>query len=220
MAAFLAAPPALLDALQKAFAECDPVLTGTGLAAAVYEKVRDVPGASRALVRNIVRALYNVHGVLREGAEMTPHAAAAEMVDTLRADSYREPAGGWEGFQARAEQLLSDDGGLALSAKALSIAMQTPRHAHAFRVLTDARPIFGRNAKDGPKAFSIIHTLRVQYWQDGNECEWYVSLDSDDLQALQGIAERALAKERSLREALKPLNRPVLCWKGDVDGKQ
>jgi len=160
-------------------------------------------------------------GVLRENQGMSPSEAAEEVVETLtqKGDEYGTPPDGWEAFQRRIEIFLSDEKVLGLSAKAGSVTAQTERHVHGVRVLTDARPIFGFDAADGPKAFAIIHTLQIEYYENNKSLEWFVSLDGDDLENLQSAAERAIVKERSLRSAIEKLNVPVFSWKVDDDVK-
>jgi hypothetical protein len=222
MTALVSAPPDLFSALQRAVAECDPVLVDRNLVTAVTRKVRDsLPGAKASTVGSIIRTLLAVYSSLRAVGNSTASEAAAETVDAVRKDGkLGTPPDGWDAFQARLEQLLSDDKVLGLSSKAITIASDTARHVHGFRVLTDARPVFGQDAKDGPKAFALIHTLKIEYFEGGEDREWFVSLDADDLESLQGAADRALAKERSMQAMLQKLNIPVLSWKVKDNGEK
>jgi hypothetical protein len=61
--------------------------------------------------------------------------------------------------------------------------------------------------------------LKITYYEDGEEHEWFMTLDGDDLENLQGAADRALAKEQSLQSALQPLGAPVLSWKVGDNGQ-
>jgi hypothetical protein len=224
MAALVSAKPEVLDAVQGAISECRPAMVYADLASALMRKLRDVPGASARVVNGVVRTLLAVYSVLRAQGEMSASEAAAEMVRTVRADEgtdegFGTPPKGWDVFQKQLEQLLSNEKVLGISAKAVNVASDTQRHVHSVRILTDARPIFGENAKDGPQAFAVIHTLKIDYFQDDGDHSWFVSLDGDDLESLQGAAERALAKERSTRVMLEKLGAPVLSWKASDDGK-
>jgi hypothetical protein len=220
MAAFVSAKPEVLDALIGAITECRPVMVHGDLASVLTKKLRDVPGAGAEVINSIVRTVFAVYAVLRAQSEMSASEAAAELVETVRSDeSFSTPPKGWDVFQKQLEQLLSNEKILGVSAKAVSVASDTQRHVHSVRILTDARPIFGENAKDGPQAFTVIHTLKIDYSQDDNDHSWFVSLDGDDLESLQGAVDRALAKERSTRVMLEKLETPVLSWKASDDGK-
>jgi hypothetical protein len=220
MTSLVSASPQLLDAMIQVLPTCAPVLFSDALTSALFEKLRDAPGATRARIDGIVETLLAVYSALRISDSERPSGAAAEIVEAVRKDGrFGTPPDGWDTFQKRLELLLSDDKVLGLSAKAVSVSSESERHVHGFRVLTDARPIFGENAKDGPQGFAVIHTLQIEYYADGQSREWFVSLDGDDLENLQGTAERAIAKERSLRTMLEKLGTPVLSWKVRGDGK-
>jgi hypothetical protein len=210
----------LLDALQRDIAKCSPVLWHGDLTSDLTEKLRGVPDATPEKIGSIVRTLFSIYGSSRSDGGMTGAQAAADAAATMQRDGkLGTPAEGWGPFEKRLAEFLSDDRVLGISAKAWSVTAETQRHVHGFRVLTDARPIFGQNVSEAPKAFSLIHTLQVEYFEEGKEREWFVSLDADDLEVLQGAVERAIAKERSVRTMLEKLGVPVLSWKADGSGK-
>lgn len=215
MAALVSAKVETLDALRKVLSQCAPALQHKQLYKSVAEKLQDVTDASSASIYSILRTLLAVYSVLRVDGGMAAPKAAAEAVAEIQKDSdaYGTPPAGWSVFQRQLESLLSDDDVLGTSAKALAVASDTQRHVHSVRILTDARPIFGAEVSDGPKAFSVIHTLKIEYFEDWEEREWFVALDDDDLRNLRDAAERALAKQNSTRLTLRRLNLPVLTWK-------
>jgi hypothetical protein len=212
MAALVSASPALLDALARTLESCPPLLSRSKFGLAVADRVGDVQGATQAVITSIMRTLFAVHSVLMSDTNASPTEAAAETVETLQKDgSYGAPPQGWESFQKRLAQLLSSKT-LGIAAKAGDVAYQTPRHTHAIRILTDARPVFGENAKEGPMAFTILHTLQIEYSEDNEDREWFISLDADDLKSLRSVADRAVDKEASLRKILERLGTPTLSW--------
>lgn len=219
VAAFVATKPEILDALVTAIQACSPVLLHGDLSAELTKRLQDIPGADQAVIDAALRTLFALYGVLREGQGLDAEAASAEALKTFQKGDFGSPADGWQAFQRRLQKLLSDDRVLGLSAKAVSVATENPRHAQGFRVLTDARPIFGDDPATGPLAFAIIHTLQVQYFENNKISEWFVALDVEDLENLRDTALRALAKERSLKRSIKRLEVPVLSWKVGSDGE-
>jgi hypothetical protein len=214
MAAFVSAEPGLLDALLQATVDCPPALFQEDVAFALESKLEGAYGASRRTIDSVVRTLFAVYSVLRIRANLGPSDAAAEAIEAIQSDGkLGTPADGWSAFQSRLVRFLSDDNVLALSARAFSVSTESKGHMHAARVLTDARPVFGENPKEGPKAFVILHTLQIEHSEDGKNREWFISLDGDDLETLRGVADRALEKEVSLRVAVEKLGVPVLSWK-------
>lgn len=94
----------------------------------------------------------------------------------------------------------------ALVAKAHDLATEDERTFCHARILTDLRPIFGSVVEDGPKAMIVMHTLKLAFHQQGSNDdhgEFYVALDSDDLQTLRKLIDRAEAKAKSLSAVSK-----------------
>lgn len=120
-------------------------------------------------------------------------------------------------IRASLVKLLSLDRTLGVTAKALYIAYQYPRHYHESRVFTDARPVFTRNPAEPPSAFIITHSLQLRIHDDGTDREWFLSLDSSDLLEIKEAVDRALEKEKSLRTLMSKTGVPVLDWKEEGD---
>lgn len=75
-------------------------------------------------------------------------------------------------------------------------------HEHVLcepRVLTDLRPVFGKNEE--PAAGVIVHTMKIKYHEGayGPLKEFFVALNSEDIEELRDILDRATRKEESLR---------------------
>jgi hypothetical protein len=214
MAALVQAKLQLLDSIEKALKGCTPALMSDDLSTALAKKLVGTPGFDEKTIDAVVRTLFAVYIVLRTNNLSSAAESAAQVVETVRKepDVYGEPPEGWDAFEHKLQQLL-DDEVLGLSAKAVAVSSETVGHVHSVRVLTDARPIFSNDANEGPKAFAIIHTLKIDYFGEGRNREWFMALDGDDLENLQIAVERALEKERSLRSTLQRLETPVLSWK-------
>ena len=69
------------------------------------------------------------------------------------------------------------------------------------RILTDMRPVFGSEIESGPAGMVIVHLMKIAFHDatSKDHKEFYVSLDSDDLQTLKKIAERAEVKASTLK---------------------
>lgn len=103
-------------------------------------------------------------------------------------------------FRERLEKFLKVDA-LDVAAKA---SVLFGEHEHLFcsaRILTDARPVYGEVVAGPPKAFVLIHSLKIEYHGvGGNLHEMYFRLGSGDLMSLRELVDRAEAKANSLRE--------------------
>jgi hypothetical protein len=88
--------------------------------------------------------------------------------------------------------------GAALKAKAMSVATDSQRLFSEAKILSDMRPVFGDDVSKVPLGIVILHNLKVQFAENGEERDFFVSLDSQDLKDLQACISRALEKEASL----------------------
>jgi hypothetical protein len=219
MAAFLSANPRLLDSIATALATCSPQLDQQRFGLKLATDLKDVEGASTQTIVSIARTLFALHAVLLSGSKTAASEAATDVVQGLIADgNFTQPQEGWKRFTERLATLLGSDT-VALTAKAGAVAYETPRHTQGFRILTDARPIFGDNLEDGPKAYAILHTLQIIYFEEaGDSKEWFISVDAEDLDFLESIVKRARAKEVSLRAALKSQGVPLMSWGEPING--
>lgn len=70
------------------------------------------------------------------------------------------------------------------------------------RIVTDIRPVFGIRPEEAPEAGVIIHNLHIHYQahSEGDHKDFYIALDSKDIQILKAALERAEAKEKSLQQ--------------------
>lgn len=158
-----------------------------------------------AATRGVVRFLVSIY-YLRADRGESPERLAEELTQAAQDSGdarLQKPVEGWEKFRKRLSEILSLDETLGVSSKAAFVAMQAPRHLHGVRVLTDARPVFADDAAMPPSALVIVHTLQLEVHEDGDERDYFVQLDFDDLHELRHAVDRALKKERSLKELLK-----------------
>jgi hypothetical protein len=91
---------------------------------------------------------------------------------------------------------------IRLRAKAVDLQVN---HAFVFQnalVLTDIRPVFAMDAPREVKGALVFHTLKIEYFQNGETREFFVSLDDRDLNLIRKSLDRADAKAAILREIL------------------
>lgn len=88
----------------------------------------------------------------------------------------------------------------SIGAKAKTFLVMT-RYERLFtdaRILTDFRPVFKTNVTELPTAGVIIHNLQIDYRKNGEQKQFYVALDDQDLNTLAEVLKRAVNKSRSL----------------------
>lgn len=107
------------------------------------------------------------------------------------------------------ERLLSIDT-LNTVSKASRLQRDGERLFCMAKILSDIRPVFKSNPSLAPAGAVITHTLKIGYHEGRDHLETQIVLDSDDLDALAAVIERARAKDKTLRAFLKRSKLPNL----------
>lgn len=138
---------------------------------------------------------------------------AAEATGDAR---FKADAAAWASFTDRLLRLLTPRTAAWLTAKAGSVVAETARYFCESRILTDLRPVFDRDAAQGPMGFTIVHTMKVTLHggpQDPEEV--YFTLDASDLDALDETISRAREKYASLSRFVEQTQVRLLPTKAD-----
>jgi hypothetical protein len=92
---------------------------------------------------------------------------------------------------------------VSLPAKGRALLIEHANYMCSARVFTDIRPVFGADVKQSPATAVIVHTLKLTYHQgEANTRNFFIMLDSHDLDEVSALIERARAKENSLKALL------------------
>lgn len=110
-------------------------------------------------------------------------------------------------FRERLTKVLESEP-LSIAGKAVALHTEYENLFCSARILTDARPVYGKNPADPPAAMIINHTLKIDYHTGagGRISEFYVALGSQDLQELQDTLVRADQKAKSLGAVIANAN--------------
>lgn len=96
---------------------------------------------------------------------------------------------------------------LSIAAKASTIMYEYENVYYKSRTITDIRPVFNTDI-DSVDAALIIHNLRIHYHKGEIHGDFYVALDTSDLQQLIDVLERAKVKAEKLQAMLAASNTP------------
>ena len=114
-----------------------------------------------------------------------------------------------ERFKQRLIRLLEIDS-IRVASKANIVLHEYERVLCNARVLTDIRPIFGIDPEEPPKAAVIVHTLKISYHDAEGLKEFYVAMDSNEMDQLMGVLDRADSKSKSLKLVLDSAKLPYV----------
>ena len=106
-------------------------------------------------------------------------------------------------FRKRLTRVLGIEA-LDFAAKAAALLDE---HEHLFcsvRIVTDARPVYGKSVSEPPAAMVITHILKIDYHGAGGRLhEIYIGLKSKDIKELRSALDRAEEKAISLQTTLE-----------------
>lgn len=150
-------------------------------------------------VTSAVRSLYR----LWSGLDMAVTEFTQEILDALIEEKILDGSPELkEKFSKRLLKLLDIDG-LKIDVKVKDLLTEDEKIFCRGRVISDIRPVFGDDPDEAPKAYIILHHLKIIYHDDsGRHREFLVTLDSNDLSALKATVERAEKKNKTLEQLL------------------
>jgi hypothetical protein len=133
-----------------------------------------------------------------EFADVVSDAVEASNVEELELADEEER----EHFKTRLVRLLGVFS-LDVAAKATDLLYEHEHTVHGLpRVLSDVRPIFGADPEDPPTGAVVVHTLKISYHEDRQIKEFFIALDSYQVDELIGVLGRASLKGESLKRML------------------
>lgn len=167
------------------------------------EQVGQIPGLPPTHQNEILEALNSLYQV-RASADVPVAEFASDVCDAMEHRVRKDlavPLAKIPAFQERLTKFLAIDV-LNRAAKATVLRHDHEHPLCSARILTDARPVFGQDATEGPEGMVISHMLRIAYHEGRNIKEIYIALDNEDLDEMASIVDRARKKAASLKKAL------------------
>lgn len=168
-----------------------------------------VPSIPREDLAEIVQMLYSLYHV-REFSEVRHARFVRDLVDTLLLNPDFDLQKADASITGKRFQRLLNIKTLNTLSKAIRLQRDGERIYCDARIISDIRPVFGDDVEERPISAVITHTLKLGYDVMGEHKEFFVVLDEQDLNALQGVIERAQAKGDTLTEMLNAAGIPRL----------
>lgn len=109
-------------------------------------------------------------------------------------------------LEQRLATFLEFDGVLSVTSKAIDVVRDHERIFTRSRILTDMRPIFESDLEKGPAGVAIVHMLKIEYADLEGKHEFFVALDSIDLEQLREQLDRADKKAKAIGLMLNKAN--------------
>lgn len=181
----------LLKALESVF----PAIYGPDLPNKVSARVPTIP---RKELSEIIRTLIAlVAADIPVGIEI-PEIVSA-VIATLSKEPRRLSDDQLKVLRDRLTAVLTTDS-FRIGGKARNILFENEHNLVGARIVSDIRPVFGDEVQNAPVGAIIVHSLKIEYLSGGRRHDFYVALDTKDVENLLAILERAKVKTASLKE--------------------
>ena len=183
--------------------ESEPSILGRKFVSGWVQKAK-VPETEAAELFQLLASMYVSMDLSRQPTEKFVEDVTAAL--KASGDSTLRPKDGdWGSIQSFLSQVFSLETTFGVSAKATDIRSE---YKHVFctaRILTDLRPVYGRDVEERPSAGVVVHEAKITYHDSGEEQtkDFYVALDNDDIQQLKKLLDRATRKEASLKTSAR-----------------
>jgi hypothetical protein len=199
-------PADSFDSLVAALKDTAPTFTPQQLSKILLPKLKGFTESDLFEILNTACALYFIRTTRRLTTESLAQAVSQSLPDPLPENPI--PKEKRQQLKDRLAILLSLEGSLAVTAKAVDVRTEQERVFCNTRIISDIRAVFTSSETSAPAAM-IIHNLQIGYHHsaEGNKHqEFYVSMDMEDLVKLKKEIERAEKKTETLKAILKASN--------------
>jgi hypothetical protein len=162
-----------------------------------------ISGKDRKEAKEVIEVLfklYNLYDYTGEDIESIVSAVIDSFREIDRKEINKVSPTNIELFRSFIKELLLLHNTIGVRAKAYRLM---PQHQHAFRrseIYSDIRAVFRPDNPDiKPTAAVIVHSLKIDYYEDYEEKAFYFGLSINDLNQLKKSVERAIKKYNCLK---------------------
>ncbi|MBD2568869.1 hypothetical protein [Anabaena lutea] len=190
----------LFNRLLSAITEVHPFVDIDSLVLEISPKIEEVSINDLQEILKAIRSIYSlrIQENLKNTEIITGLVNAVSSNDTFSELSSEELAH----FKQRLTKLLAIDGSISISSQAISLLQEYDSIFLNSRILTDVRPVFKAEKNEGIAGALVVHTLKIAYQDASGSREFYVALDSTDVQKLQEQLSQSLLEVEVIQAML------------------
>lgn len=186
-----------LDALSKA----EPSLDQDKFWRHVADHVESI---DKGVIRSLLREVFEMDDARSQTGQEIPEFAdsIAQAALGVKSKEFSINAGDEKILKDRLMRIFEGRKGLEITSKAMGILLDQSHVFYSAAILTDIRPVFNKKG-DSVDAAVIVHNLRIHYGQDSEHKDFFVALDTSDIQSLRKALDRADLKAKCLQGLVK-----------------
>lgn len=168
-------------------------------------KIETSEKLSSKFIEDIIQSIGNLITVIERNF-IPIESAARDIRTVLKLKEIDE-----EKFCKRVQSLIGCNQ-LYVSSKAINLVTDYENIFYSAKIISDIRPVFGKDVNMTPRAGIIVHILNIHYGtgEDSEHKDIYLALDEEDISLLQNVLSRAKEKEESLSILMKKSDMQVL----------
>ena len=138
--------------------------------------------------------------------------AVCQAIESTRNPDLKPKDDNWQPFKDVLSRLLSVECPVAIVSKVRYLYSEYQNNYCNARILTDMRPVFGTDPAKEPMGMLLVHLLRIDFHQIDGDKQFHLALDSENLLELKEVIERAIKKEKALKDLI---NKKGMIYLGD-----
>jgi hypothetical protein len=198
--------PSSLEQFIAALKAAPPVSNPEEMAQHIAKQVPTIPVGKLTSVLGTLYTLYYI----RDLSGVRPSTFLDDLMESISRNRGLKPTPkDVPKLRSLLEKILSIDS-LNTVSKAARLQRDGERLYCTGKILSDIRPVFDSDPTVRPAGAVLTHTLKLGYHEGKEHKEFHVVLDTDDLEALADVVERARLKDKTLRNLLKEAKLPNL----------
>lgn len=157
---------------------------------------------SQNSAKKLIDTLISLY-IIKSNLNKTVSEITQDILETIEADRTPLDENKIRIFKERLSHLLSINS-MEICAKATNLRTEYSKIFGSARIITDIRPVFDNLVEHTNQLAGIIitHNLKIEFLESTNQQEFYLALDSDDIDELIETLNRAKHKEKILRNFL------------------
>ena len=192
------------NTLLNSFRQVEP----SGQIEGFIKSVGKLSGLGEKTLSRILIVLLNLCSAAHTGDSSIDSFVRDEVASTfaLTGDKRIQPDGPqWEKVRGFLTEALETNS-LSVTAKARNLVLSESHLFMFAAIVSDIRLVFPKDPSSPPSAGMVIHSLKLNYLENGEGSTAEFVLDREDLLKLKKVIERALVKDRTLGKILQEVS--------------
>ena len=166
----------------------------------VFEKTKGFLNSfSEQDIHGMISAMVSIVEIF-EKAKRNIDVFTTDFSDSYLASSADYTAEDREVLKRHLSILLAGYDSVRITAKAQDIILSNKHNFSNARIISDIRIVFDEQVNDNKKIAVVVHNLKLEYSEDAENKEFFISLDLSDLKELKRVIDRAILKDEVIRE--------------------